>query len=432
MKWWDRDKFVKIFATILEGLIVFLVFTVLNGLLIQEKAVPFIAFFVLSFATAFVNSLEVRNLRFYKLFNLSLGIFLSFFVSAKISENYYQLVANFIVFLFLWYRGVKIKSLMAEDIINLGKFYRNLLYLFFLNLFAYFLPPHLISAIQKYSILYIILSIFLLFEVKNLKYHGIEAKISPYEWMGFALMLIATFAFSLPNVAYIIYKIYLLIENLFVLLATYLAYGMFWLFSKIFKLIPFDKEFFRKAMERFYAQGQNPENFLKEDISQDYVWLSNLLNFMAFLIAVAIIVLLIAFIIKTMGKIEIEKKQRDFDEEKRIDINLKDIDFVRSFKEIRNKILRAVDRIKIYTDSREKVRYYYKRLLLHLYQKKILERGNYSVKDICDKITSSFENIREPMERVSRLYEKVRYGKYYPKREEVEEFIKEIGKVMKL
>ncbi|KKC30579.1 hypothetical protein [Caldanaerobacter subterraneus] len=35
------------------------------------------------------------------------------------------------------------------------------------------------------------------------------------------------------------------------------------------------------------------------------------------------------------------------------------------------------------------------------------------------------------MERVSRLYEKVRYGKYYPKREEVEEFIKEIGKVMK-
>ncbi|MDK2793888.1 MAG: hypothetical protein PWP75_517, partial [Caldanaerobacter sp.] len=46
LKWWDREKFVKIFATILEGLLIFLVFTLLNGLIVQEKAVPFLAFFV--------------------------------------------------------------------------------------------------------------------------------------------------------------------------------------------------------------------------------------------------------------------------------------------------------------------------------------------------------------------------------------------------
>lgn len=431
LKWWDREKFVKIFATILEGLLVFLVFTLLNGLIVQEKAVPFLAFFVLSFVSGIVNALEYWDIKLYRTFNLAVGIFSSLLLSAKVSENYYQLVADFIVFLFLWYRGAKIKSTMVEDVMNIKIFYRNLMWLFFLNLFAYYLPPEEIAMIQKYTILYILLSIFLLLEVKALKYHGSEGRISLFEWIGFGLVLLATFTFSLPSVAHVIYEIYTVIGKIFVLLSTYLAYGMFWILSKIFSLIPFDREFFKKAMENFYKEGKNPENFLQEETPQDYTWLSNLLHMAAFLIALTVIVLLIILIIRVISRIEVEKREIDFVEEKEIDINLKDVPFVKKFREARNRILKAAEKIKFYRDNREKVRFYYKKLLIYLYQKKALEGGNYSVKDIYEKVTASFENVRESMERVSRLYEKVRYGKYYPKREEVEEFIKEIGKVMK-
>lgn len=431
LKWWDREKFVKIFATILEGLLVFLVFTLLNGLIVQEKAVPFLAFFVLSFVSGIVNALEYWDIKLYRTFNLAVGIFSSLLLSAKVSENYYQLVADFIVFLFLWYRGAKIKSTMVEDVMNIKIFYRNLMWLFFLNLFAYYLPPEEIAMIQKYTILYILLSIFLLLEVKALKYHGSEGRISLFEWIGFGLVLLATFTFSLPSVAHVIYEIYTVIGKIFVLLSTYLAYGMFWILSKIFSLIPFDREFFKKAMENFYKEGKNPENFLQEETPQDYTWLSNLLHMAAFLIALTVIVLLIILIIRVISRIEVEKREIDFVEEKEIDINLKDVPFVKKFREARNRILKTAEKIKFYRDNREKVRFYYKKLLIYLYQKKALEGGNYSVKDIYEKVTASFENVRESMERVSRLYEKVRYGKYYPKREEVEEFIKEIGKVMK-
>lgn len=431
LKWWDREKFVKIFATILEGLLIFLVFTLLNGLIVQEKAVPFLAFFSLSFISGIVNALEYWDIKLYRTFNLAVGIFSSLLMSVKVSENYYQLVADFIVFLFLWYRGAKIKSTMVEDVMNIKIFYRNLMWLFFLNLFAYYLPPQEIAMIQKYTILYILSTVFLLLEVKALKYHGSEGRISLFEWIGFGLLLLATFTFSLPSVAHVIYEIYTVIGKIFVLLSTYLAYGMFWILSKIFSLIPFDREFFKKAMESFYKEGKNPENFLQEETPQDYTWLSNLLHMAAFLIALTVIVLLIILIIRVISRIEVEKRERDFVEEKEIDINLKDAPFVKKFREARNRILKAAEKIKFYRDNREKVRFYYKKLLIYLYQKKALERGNYSVKDVYEKVTASFENVREPMERVSRLYEKVRYGKYYPKREEVEEFIKEIGKVMK-
>ncbi|KUK08411.1 MAG: hypothetical protein XD49_1557, partial [Caldanaerobacter subterraneus] len=187
LKWWDREKFVKIFATILEGLLIFLVFTLLNGLIVQEKAVPFLAFFVLSFVSGIVNALEYWDIKLYRTFSLAVGIFSSLLLSVKVSENYYQLMADFIVFLFLWYRGAKIKSTMVEDVMNIKIFYRNLMWLFFLNLFAYYLPPQEIAMIQKYTILYILLSIFLLLEVKALKYHGSEGRISLFEWIGFGL-----------------------------------------------------------------------------------------------------------------------------------------------------------------------------------------------------------------------------------------------------
>lgn len=94
--------------TVLDGMMVFLIYTLLNGLFIREKGISFGIILLVSLISGVFNNAEIEmKEKTYKQLNLTIGVVISILLSAIISENYYQLVAIFIVFLYIWSRGVK-------------------------------------------------------------------------------------------------------------------------------------------------------------------------------------------------------------------------------------------------------------------------------------------------------------------------------------
>ncbi|SHE35921.1 hypothetical protein SAMN02745195_00271 [Thermoanaerobacter uzonensis DSM 18761] len=439
MKLWDREKFVRTFLTVLDGMMVFLIYTLLNGLFIREKGISFGIILLASLISGVFNIAEIEmNEKSYKQLNLTIGVVISVLLSTIISENYYQLVALFIVFLYIWSRGVKNRGVFVNYMLNVEQFYKQLIGLFVINIANYFMPPEDILIIPKYSIIYILLSIFVLLEVKNLRFSDNRSnkRVSTFEWVAVSLIILTVILLSSPAVREFVYHyLYESIVKIFVYGASYLAYGLFLMLSKLFSLLPIDKEFFKKAMDKALRQYNNKENIFEEQIPQDYAWLAHLINGIATLLAVVIIIALIVYIIKAITRLQKEKHERDFTEEKEIDIKIGDLQIYKRLKGISQKIAENVqERVKIYRDSRERVRYYYKRFLKRLYENKILVKGNYSSEDVYKKVVEVFPFVHSAIDEITALYEKVRYGNYYPQYEEVKEFeikLREITKNLK-
>ncbi len=436
LKLWDREKFVRTFLTVLDGMMVFLIYTLLNGLFIREKGISFGIILLVSLISGVFNNAEIEmKEKTYKQLNLTIGVVISILLSAIISENYYQLVAIFIVFLYIWSRGVKNRGIFVSDMLNVEQFYKQLIGLFVINIANYFMPPEDILIIPKYSIIYILLSIFVLLEVKNLRFSDNRSnkRVSTFEWAAVSLIILTMILLSSPAVRGFIYHyLYEGIVKIFVYGASYLAYGLFLMLSKLFSLLPIDEEYFKKAMEEALKQDSSKGNMFEEQIPQDYAWLVHMINGIATLLAVVIIIALMVYIIKAITKLQKEKHERDFTEEKEIDIKIGDLQTYKRLKGISQKIAENVrERVKIYRDSRKRVRYYYKRFLKHLYENKILVKGNHSSEDVYKKVVEVFPFVHSAMEEITALYEKVRYGNYYPQYEEVKEFEIKLREIIK-
>ena len=436
LKLWDREKFVRTFLTVLDGIMVFLIYTLLNGLFIREKGISFEIVLLASLISGVFNNAEIEmNEKSYKQLNLTIGTVISILLSTIISKNYYQLVALFIVFLYIWSRGVKNRGIFADDMLNVEQFYKQLIGLFVINIANYFMTPEDILIIPKYSIIYILLSIFVLLEVKNLRFSDNRSykRVSTFEWVAVSLIILTMILLSSPAVRGFVYHyLYEGIVKIFVYGASYLAYVLFLMLSKLFSLLPIDEEYFKKAMEEALKQDSSKGNMFEEQIPQDYAWLVHMINGIATLLAVVIIIALIVYIVKAITKLQKEKHERDFTEEKEIDIKIGDLQTYKRLKGIGQKIAENVrERVKIYRDSRERVRYYYKRFLKHLYENKILVKGNHSSEDVYRKVVETFPFVHPLMGEITALYEKVRYGNYYPQYDEVKEFEIKLREIIK-
>lgn len=439
LKLLDREKFVRTLLTVLDGMMVFLVYTLLNGLFIREKGISFGIIFLASLLSGIFNNIEIEiNEKTYKKANLALGIAISILLSVIIIENYYQFVAAFLVLLYIWSIGVKNKGTFVNDMLNVQQFYKRLIVIFVINIANYFMPQENILIIPKYSIIYIFLGIFVLLEIKNFKFSDNKSnkKISTFEWVTASIVILTMVLLSSPVVREFTYHyLYETIVKIFLYGASYLAYALFLILSKLFSLLPIDKEFIKKAMEEVLKQDTSKKNIVEEQNPQNYAWLVNLINGIAILLAVIIIISLIVYIIKAITRLQREKHERDFTEEKEIDIKIGDLQIYKRLQGISRKIVENVqERVKVYRNLRERVRYYYKKFLSQLYQNKILVKDNYSSEDVYKKVVQIAPFSHLSMREITALYEKVRYGNYYPQYDEVKEFeikLKEIIKFLK-
>ena len=63
--------------------------------------------------------------------------------------------------------------------------------------------------------------------------------------------------------------------------------------------------------------------------------------------------------------------------------------------------------------------------------KGILVKGNHSSEDVYRKVVETFPFVHPLMGEITALYEKVRYGNYYPQYDEVKEFEIKLREIIK-
>ena len=427
----NRDIITRVLLTLMDGILAFLIYTEINGILIGDKNIYIETIIFISLISAIFNNIEVRfNLKLSKRVNIITGILFSGVLSFFNSQNIYQNVVVFILLIFIWARGIRNSRIYINDMFNMKEFSKFIFLIFILNLFSYFMPHIYFVLISKYSIIYIFLGILLLLEIKNLKYSSNSKNLFAFEVLFTVIIVLIILLFSSETFRYFVFiYIYENIGKIFIFITSYIAFGLFLILSKLFSLLPMDSEYLKKAFEEALKQNENNQNKF-EHIPQQYSGLTHLINFIAASIAISLIILIVIYMIKSLIKLQKDKVEKDFVEEKEISFGISHLGAYEKFKKSGYNIINNIrEYIKTYTDPREQIRYQYKRFLKYLYLKKILTISNYSSRDVYSKLVE-FTNI-DPflIEEITQIYEKVRYGKYMPESYEVDKFKNYIEKV---
>lgn len=358
-------------------------------------------------------------------------------VSSIRSYNNLTLVIAFILLVFLCYRSYTRYFYDITSQVNVSEgFYNGIGFLFLVNAAA-FLGSNFVAVPQelaRYSMLYIIIVLYVLLGAKKIRYADKNQNIrgETFDTAVTSLIIIVAVIISIPQVFNIIalpfVAAFKFIDICVVKLMTIISYPFSLLMIYFLGLArPGVKLGILKI-----SYGNAQRNNTSEYIPSPLVTICG--HAFAGVVILAISILFLYFLINYfINKIESNKGNDDFTEYKEFILKKRKGKYPKILDKLTGSIRQSVRNISfmLAASNEDKLRYEYKTFIQKLYSKNIIEDYNHTAQDIFLLMLSIMPEQRNELNNITGMYEEVRYGEKHPQTAELKEFKKNLTEVLK-
>lgn len=366
-------------------------------------------------------------------------------IAAITDFDVFMLPIDLAVLVWLYYRANTSYLANVLYIYTIGNFNKSIGLLFFINAAAaYFTGIYapVLSALMRYSVLYIVMGLYALIEVKNFKYvsRSENNKKSSFDIWTTVFMLALTVIMSISNVFAVVIKpftivfgaVYGIVTKLLILVTIPFGMGLNALFN-LFHLP--DREGAEGLFGNTNPSVKPPDRTLVEDMDPNMLNLLEIIGkILAFLFLLAVCVFLIYMLFRFIDRQSRSKLNEDFEEDKEFvgrNKNSKGPGFIRRLGDTIKKAAGDIA-FMLTANNADKLRDEYKNFIKKLHSKKIIEHYNYTALDILDITVCKVPSQKEALESITSMYEEVRYGVKYPQDSELKTFRKNLAEASKV
>ena len=441
----NKQLLFRIVAAVAESILFYIGFLFVNQ--IADGSKMNIAFFIVTaLCGLFVNFLPYNSFdkRKHTLVFGSIGLalaVLSIGVSSINDFNLFTLPIGFIAIMFLYYKSYTSYLANVFYVYTVGSFYQNLMILFVVNaaILLFSRKFGVISVeLMRYSVLYIVMALYILSEVKNFRYVSkIENSLkTAFDIIATGFMIVVTVIISIPGVFKIVSSpfvaIFQFVYGWIVKGILFITYPIAVFINYIISLLPkIDQEGVPKAdFGNMLGQPDKYAESLKDMQSPLIQFIGKALSFIFLLLICGFAVYLLFKFINKMTKSE---EEDDFVEDKEFTLRGRKKKTSGLISKLAGSMKKAADSISfmLTADNKEKLRNEYKTFIQKLYNKKIIENNNNTTQDILQLMLPLIPNQKDALTNITDIYEDVRYGVRFPKDNELKSFRKNIIEISK-
>lgn len=440
----NRQLRLRTLASIAEAILFYMVFLFINQML-AGSSVNVLFFILTSLCGLFMNllpynSADKKQRLTFGFVGLGLAIG-SLGLSAIGGFHLLTLPIGFIALIFLYYRSYTGYLANVIYIYTPKGFNQALALMFLLNAAAAFWKQSfgdITQELLRYAVLYIILSLYVLTEIKHFRYvsKNEDNRKSVFETWAAVLMLLVTVIMSVPKVFHVVsYPFVYVFRFIYgwvakgILLITYpFARLMNYLFDRL-PSVP-DKE----GKKADFGNLQGIPDQYKENLNQAAAPFVQLLGkILAFLILLAVCAFAVYLLFKFIARINRPEEEEDFKEEKEFILRNKRNKEPGLLSKLMDRVKNTADDIafRMRADNKDKLRLEYKNFLQKLDSKKMVEAEKHTAKELQELLLGRLPDKASELETITALYEEVRYGTKYPMDIELKSFKKNIADISK-
>lgn len=441
----NKQLLLRMVAAVAESILFYIGFLFVNQ--IANGSRINIAFFIVTaLCGLFINFLPYNSFdkRKHSLVFGSIGLALAILSIGISSINGFNLLAlpiGFIILIFLYYRSYISYLANVLYVYTVGSFYQSILFLFVINVAVVFWGRGfgaISEELMRYSVLYIIMALYMLSEVKNFRYvnKNENSRKTAFDIIATGFIIIITVIMSIPSVFKIVVfpfvSIFQFIYGWIVKGILLITYPIAMLLNYVYSLIP--------EMDQEGKVKPDFDNML--GISDKYEGALNNINSplvqligkaLAFIFMLMICAYAIYLLFKFMNRITRSEEEDDFVENKEFILRGRKKKVPGLISKLAGSMKNAAGSISfmLTADNGDKLRNEYKTFIQKLYNKKIIENNNYTAQDILQLMLYQIPSQKDALTSITDTYEEVRYGVRCPKDNELKGFRKNIVEISK-
>ena len=441
----NKQLLLRMVAAVAESILFYIGFLFVNQ--IANGSRINIAFFIVTaLCGLFINFLPYNSFdkRKHSLVFGSIGLALAILSIGISSINGFNLLAlpiGFIILIFLYYRSYISYLANVLYVYTVGSFYQSILFLFVINVAVVFWGRGfgaISEELMRYSVLYIIMALYMLSEVKNFRYvnKNENSRKTAFDIIATGFIIIITVIMSIPSVFKIVVfpfvSIFQFIYGWIVKGILLITYPIAMLLNYVYSLIP--------EMDQEGKVKPDFDNML--GISDKYEGALNNINSplvqligkaLAFIFMLMICAYAIYLLFKFMNRITRSEEEDDFVENKEFILRGRKKKVPGLISKLAGSMKNAAGSISfmLTADNKDKLRNEYKTFIQKLYNKKIIENNNYTAQDILQLMLYQIPSQKDALTSITDTYEEVRYGVRCPKDNELKGFRKNIVEISK-
>lgn len=441
----NKQLRLRMIAVVAESILFYIGFLFANQI-VNGSRINIVFFIVTALCGLFINFLPYNSFdkRKHSLIFGSLGLaiaVLSLGISAINGFNLFALPLGFILLIFLYYRSYISYLANVFYVYTVGGIYQSILFLFVINVAVVFWGRGfgaISEELMRYSVLYIIMALYMLSEVKNFRYvsKSENARKTAFDIIVTCFIIMITLIMSIPSVfkivAFPFVTTFQFIYGWIVKGILLITYPIAILINYIYSFIPkVDQEGIAKPdVDSTMGIADKYEGALNNVNSPIVQLIGKALAFIFMLIICAYAIYLLFTFINRITK---SREEDDFVEKKEFILRSRKKKTPGLISKLAGSMKRVSGSISfmLNADNGDKLRNEYKTFIQKLYNKKIIESNNYTAQDILQQLLTLIPSQKDALTSITVTYEEVRYGVRCPIDNELKGFRKNIAEISK-
>lgn len=345
-----------------------------------------------------------------------------------------------ILLVFLYYKSYRNYVFHVLYIYTLKDFYRNAFILVVLNIAVTFLPGFfgpVASEIMTFSVLYIIIVLYLMTQLKNFRClnKNENKRKTAFEAVVTMIMIGVMVVMSIPGVLRSITHPFV---AFFQFIYERLAAGILFVVDscasflvRTFNLTPDTGVLLMNSASQM--MGDSTEKYRLEDYRSDSQVVQMFGKVLAFVLLLAICAYVIYLLYRFIDRITRSEIEEDFIEDTEFVLVKSKDKGPGLLNKLGNSLKKTVGNLSslIRANNADKLRNEYKAFVRKLHGKKLIVHYNYTAQHIYKLMLSKAPDQEEALENITAMYEEVRYGVRYPEDTELKAFKKNLAEISK-
>ncbi|MDF2841554.1 MAG: hypothetical protein K0Q99_2326 [Clostridia bacterium] len=437
----DKQLWFRIIAAAADAILFYIGFLVVNQV-VRGSSISILFFLITAICGLSANFLPYnsnnKHKHGYVVGSIGLAIvILSIGAAAIIDFHLFTLPIGFIALVFLYHRSYTSYLGNVLYLYTVEGFYRSAVFLFVIN--AASINFHMVSnELMRYSVLYIIMAVYMLSELKNFRYvsKNENVKRTAFDIAAPIFMLGITVVMSIPTVfkaaVFPFVFVFRLIYAWIVKGILLLTYPLAWLLNYIYNLIELPNQKGQPKPDFKNILGM-PEQYKEALTNTSSPFIQLIGKILTFMFMVSICAYAVYLLFKFIDRLTRFEEEQDFEEEKEFIIKGGKQKKLGTIGKLTGAMRRAAGSISfmLTADNRDKLRNEYKSFIQKLYNKKIISKDNFTAQEVLQIILSKAPNQEKELVSITGIYEEVRYGTKYPEDSELKIFKRNIIEVTK-
>jgi hypothetical protein len=441
----NKQLLLRVVASVAESILFYICFLFANQI-VNGGRINIAFFIITALCGLFINFLPYNNndkrkhSLIFGFIGLALAV-ISITISCISDFNLFALPVGFIAIIFLYYRSYTSYLANVLYVYTVEGFYQIIMLLFIINIAVVFWSRSfgvISSELMRYSVLYIIMALYMLSEVKNFRYvsKNENSRKTIFDIAATGFMIIITVIMSIPGVLKIVlYPFAAVFQFIYDWIAKGIlavTYPFARLLNYFYNLLPeLDQSGkIKPDYDNMLGMPDKYEESLK-NINSPIVQLIG--KALAFIFMLIICAFAIYLLFKFINRITKSEEEDDFVENKEFILRSSKQKSPGLMSKLAGSMRKAAGSMAfmLTADNSDKLRNEYKAFIQKLYNKKIIENDNNTAQDILQLMLCRIPNQKDALTSITDIYEEVRYGVRYPKDNELKGFRKNIIEISK-